>query len=317
MVAEAETLYARWEHGNHKVIRQTQGFAVHWPDAMGGVVSYPSARQTILALVNGSPVVAPEARDPHLTFDRYFKIGRHASQQHRGSPSCDVMVLFRSEISIAISNLPLPHTTLGGHISVAATPKPGGIDLAARGHEVKKLFFAGFGRRVAGLGYDPEEVLQEVYKGILVRNTGKCPFDPEKSSFGHYVHMVCSGRVANYHRKHSRRRRYEVFGIPAKGDNATIVDVAEADLAITEPTQFDDVAMDAATQDLTTFIRECAVAQFHSDPDFVVQCAVWLLDGMRRGEIAVKTGKTTGQIGRVLRVVRNATLEWHTNQGSV
>lgn len=82
--------------------------------------------------------------------------------------------------------------------------KPCGIDLAKRGIEVRKLFFAGFGRRVLQAGYDPEDVLQEVYQGILVRNQGKCPWDPAKSSFGHYVHMVASCVVSNYGRKHKR-----------------------------------------------------------------------------------------------------------------
>ena len=84
-----------------------------------------------------------------------------------------------------------------------------GIDLAKRGHEVRKLLYAGFGFRMARAGYDPEEVLQEVYRGILVRNQGKCPFDGQKSSFGHYVHMVISCVLSNYHRKMSKHRSIE------------------------------------------------------------------------------------------------------------
>jgi len=84
-----------------------------------------------------------------------------------------------------------------------------GIDLAVRGVEVRRLLYAGFGFRLARAGYDPEEVLQEVYRGILVRNRGKCPFDVRKSSFGHYVHMVIECILSNYHRKESRRRESE------------------------------------------------------------------------------------------------------------
>jgi hypothetical protein len=72
------------------------------------------------------------------------------------------------------------------------------------------LFFAGFGHRVIRHGYDPEEVLQEVYRGLLVRNKGKCPFDARKSSFGHYVHMVSECILNNYHRKQSRHREKEI-----------------------------------------------------------------------------------------------------------
>jgi hypothetical protein len=84
-----------------------------------------------------------------------------------------------------------------------------GIDLRKRGGEVAKLFFAGFGKQVLASGYDPADVLQEVYKGILVRNQGRCPFDARKASFGHYVHMVCQCVVSNYYRRQSRVSRWE------------------------------------------------------------------------------------------------------------
>jgi len=98
-----------------------------------------------------------------------------------------------------------------GAASASASPSaaPVGIDLAVRGIEVRKLLYAGFGYRMSRGGYDPEEVLQEVYRGLLVRNRGKCPFDVRKSSFGHYVHMVIECVLSNYHRRESRRRASE------------------------------------------------------------------------------------------------------------
>lgn len=77
------------------------------------------------------------------------------------------------------------------------TPQPLGIDLAKRGHEVRKLLFKGFGRLIVGNRLDPDDVTQEVFKALLVRNQGKCPWDSTKSSFGHYVHMVCMCVVNN------------------------------------------------------------------------------------------------------------------------
>lgn len=84
-----------------------------------------------------------------------------------------------------------------------------GIDLAARGHEVRKLFYAGFARGLVKDGYDPEDALQEVFRGLLARNIGTCPFDERKSSFGHYVHIVTRCVLANYIRKERRRRSFE------------------------------------------------------------------------------------------------------------
>lgn len=91
----------------------------------------------------------------------------------------------------------------------AGTPSGLGIDLERRGVEVRKLLHAGFGLRMTLGGYDPADVLQEVYRGILVRNRGKCPFDPKKSSFGHYVHMVIDCVLSNYHRREKRRSSSE------------------------------------------------------------------------------------------------------------
>lgn len=101
-------------------------------------------------------------------------------------------------------------------ISVRQSLPPGtgradglGIDLKVRGLEVRKLFYAAFARGLVKDGYDPEEALQEVYRGLLARNLGKCPFDAKKSSFGHYVHIVTRCVLANYIRKEKRRTHYE------------------------------------------------------------------------------------------------------------
>lgn len=81
-----------------------------------------------------------------------------------------------------------------------------GIDLAARGDEVRKLFYAGgFTGTLAREGIDPEEFLQEVYRGLLARNRGACPWDHRKSSFGHYVHIVIRCVLSNYLRRERLR----------------------------------------------------------------------------------------------------------------
>lgn len=85
-----------------------------------------------------------------------------------------------------------------------------GIDLDLRAGEVKKLFYAaGFTRTLQREGIDPEDFLQEVYRGILTRNDGTCPWDHKKSSFGHYVHIVMRCLLSNYLRKDRRRTSNE------------------------------------------------------------------------------------------------------------
>ena len=150
------------------------------PWVVGGV-SYPSWSAAMRALKLADRVVRPS---------RYFG-------QSQGAVGCVPVWEVLAAVTVTVSQSPVSQVPLG-------------IDLHKRGHEVRKLMYAGFGLRIARSGYDPEEVLQEVYRGILVRNEGKCPFDVRKSSFGHYVHMVIECVLNNYHRKEQRKRHHEV-----------------------------------------------------------------------------------------------------------
>ena len=77
-----------------------------------------------------------------------------------------------------------------------------GIDLSLRSNEVRKLFYkGGFTGVLLRENIDPEEFLQEVYRGLLARNNGTCPWDVKKSSFGHYVHIVIRCVLSNYLRR--------------------------------------------------------------------------------------------------------------------
>lgn len=107
-------------------------------------------------------------------------------------------------------NPSLPLRVLLGEVSrrmnggVAGTAL--GIDLSVRGHEVRKLFYAGgFTPVLVREGIDPDEFLQEVYRGLLARNRGTCPWDHKKSSFGHYVHIVIRCVLSNYLRRERLR----------------------------------------------------------------------------------------------------------------
>ena len=142
-------------------------------------VTYKTARGLLVALTGH-----PQGR--HWSLNRYFRRGPvHGRQEPLGQ--ANVFELFTAPVL--------------------------GIDLNRRAGEVRKLLFAGFGRRMFSAGYDPEDVLQEVYKGILVRNAGRCPWDSRKSSFGHYVHMICACVLSNYHRKQHRVQEVEQLGM--------------------------------------------------------------------------------------------------------
>jgi hypothetical protein len=327
-----QVVYARHEHGGHRVVRDTQGggITVHWPH---GPTTYPSVRQTLAALVSGSPTPTKGVRVPHRTFDTYFRLRPTV-------PILDVFALFAPLPEVPLTAHPVPNfltepgaaldeNLLSVHVPSARKPRTAraprvapaprevwdgnGIDLVNRGHEVRKLFYAGFFGRVARYGYDPEEVLQEVYAGLLVRNRGKCPFDPKKSSFGHYVHMVCECIISNYHRKHNRHAQAEQFGYTDLDGNE--VDVAGTDLASVEADQEEALGYERALASLGERLHEAACSvETSADMALVGRCLPLLSEGMTRLEVANHLVKHDGlHRARVLQAVdfiRSVAGEW-------
>lgn len=126
-----------------------------------------------------------------------------------------------SSVRVLPGNPSLPLRVLLGEMSQRMNGGVGGtalgIDLGARGHEVRKLFYAGgFAGTLVRENIDPEEFLQEVYRGLLARNRGTCPWDHKKSSFGHYVHIVIRCVLSNYLRRERLRDSRE--GVTDDGD---------------------------------------------------------------------------------------------------
>ena len=79
-----------------------------------------------------------------------------------------------------------------------------GIDIGKHKEDIKKLFYKRQGVNLMKTGVDTEEVLQEVYKGLLIRNRGSCPYDPDKSALSTYIVMVVDCITMNFMNKFNR-----------------------------------------------------------------------------------------------------------------
>ena len=73
-----------------------------------------------------------------------------------------------------------------------------GIDIAKYENDIKKILYKRFGQMITKNNLDPQDILQEVLKGIHARNQGKCPWDANKSTAGSYIYMVCRGILLNH-----------------------------------------------------------------------------------------------------------------------
>jgi len=115
---------------------------------------------------------------------------------------------------------------------VASIPR--GVDLEGRGREVAKIFYAHFAQQVIREGYDPDDVLQDIYQGLIMRNRGKNPYNPDVSKFGHYVHLVCKSVWINYRQKYGRHRSKLVpfYGRSSMGEDYGDQDPGSADISV-------------------------------------------------------------------------------------
>lgn len=278
-----EILHARREHGFYPVRCRSGVYEILKSENGPVIGSYENPRQLITALT----------RNPRH---------RHTLESYFGKPD-PILALLPDGLSIW-DLVPSPVTRL-----VARDTKVG-IDLAVRGKEVRKLLFAGFGSRIIRSGYDPEDVLQEVYRGLLARNNGKCPFDARKSSFGHYVHMVCECILNNYHRKESRKREFEQIGVSAPAalqDDAGSsgqVDAAEmAESAVGHEAQHQ--GMGDALERMRFFLLD-----YDIDPDVGVRIAQLLSEGHTRREIATEMKISMNELGKLIEELQDALKNW-------
>tara|TARA_Y100000310_G_C20697679_1_gene826881 strand:+ start:829 stop:1830 length:1002 start_codon:yes stop_codon:yes gene_type:complete len=267
-------LYSRDADGSYPVHILRSGFKLIRPADAGGVQTYATKRQLLIAITGH-----PKARN--WTFDRYFKQGKHdgGASLYMGAPAITTLEWFvpteapvqgrpvtgsipgtkvRGDARISISEATAATLAMRAGSNLADEDIELGIDLVNRSHEVAKLLFKGFGSWIRTSGYDPEEVLQEVYVGLLVRNKMTCPWDARKSSFGHYVHMVCNSIMSNYHRKRKRIRECEQTGTYSFDENGdwTLQDVASSNLPAPPTGDVQRVGILEATDDLLAYMPD-------------------------------------------------------------
>jgi DNA-directed RNA polymerase specialized sigma24 family protein len=272
----------------------TQIYEVEKPSHQGKII-FNSARQLLIDLTRH-----PQGRN--WTFDRYFKLGKWASDKIT-TISDSVFDLFGYDDNPPIV-MPAPNAPEVNFVQTKSTVTiPVGIDLINRGHEVAKLFYAGFAIKLANAGYDPQEVLQEVYSGILTRNKGTCPWDPNKSSFGHYVHMIIGCVVSNYIRKHSKTKMFEQVGVVGFNSEGELDVVDAAGVKNEEPCLDNMTSADLQSYIATTNGRT-------SDGSLAVKIFPMVQAGYSRLEIAEKFNVSKATVNKAVGVIKTVSKKW-------
>jgi len=181
-----------------------------------------------------------------------------------------------------------------------------------RADEVRRLLWRGFAGKMLSQGYDPDDVLQEVYRGLLVRNKGKCPWDKNKSSFGHYVHMVISCVLTNYHRKQVRRIDKDAVSLTlVSKDGGEMEDVGKfGSCQIEHGSELADMM---ALEQLAQYLRE--LPDDAPEAELGRQILPLVASGHQRGEIVRETGRRPSLVSRALSWLRRQTAMWATESG--
>jgi len=266
-------LYLRSEHGSHPVFVKKAGLSREYTIRIGGEVKIYRTTRALLRWLYGKTV--------YISHDRYFRVGQYSRFRNR---TTSLLALFHE----------LP-----------------GIDLENRSHEVSKILFRCYGNSLSQLNMDMEDVLQEVFKGILTRNKGTCAWDPQKSSFGHYVHMVCGCVLMNLQKKQKRRTEKEVVGVRTFSDDSwEWKDAAESveGSYTTSPIQ-EEFEIGESVKDLQGWLLSREDAR-KTDNKIARKIIPLLCQGYKRSEIADSLEMDPGKVSRGLHYLRSVTTEW-------
>lgn len=218
ILGKKSRLYLRVEHGSHPVFVRGEGRRREYVIRSGGTVKEFLTTRSFLRWLYGKTV--------YISHDRYFRLGQY---RERGPKTTSLLELFRY----------LP-----------------GIDLEKRSKEVSRILFSCYGGMLSSLEMDTEDILQEVFKGILTRNKGTCPWDPGKSSFGHYVHMVCGCVLLNLQKKQKKKKEREVIGVRSFGTEEEWKDAADAvEVPYTVSAEQEEFELSRSIGDLQKWLR--------------------------------------------------------------
>lgn len=304
-------LYSRSDDGCRPVRLLSEGYEVI---CAGGKVKRFTTAQGLLAELTGHPT------GRHWSLERYFGVGKHGS---RSMGKANVLDLFAPKTSTTVILQPLApsldqiHKNLKNRAEKNSAARErfsvrnsSGIDLSKKSEDVRRLLFAGYGRRIFAAGYDPEDVLQEVYQKILVANRGRNPWDPSQGSFGNYVHMVCGSALSNYHRKHKRIRDREQLGVRSlQKDGMQVGDVGQAThLAAPQTGEMKDYLLNEAADDLIEHILD-------TEPhDSTTHLAIAIIPHVAAGEarkaIASDLDISMAALSRAISRLRASTARW-------
>ncbi len=133
-------------------------------------------------------------------------------------------------------------------------------------------------------GWDPEDLGQEVLLRAVNRARNGKPYDPSRSSLGHYLHVLTSSIMSNLLRQATRR------SVEAVVEDTTRWDPAAPDDQVGDAVALEDLLADAVVAGRL--------------PPSAVAVARALVEGRTHREVAAELGLDRAEVARVVEALR-------------
>ena len=89
-----------------------------------------------------------------------------------------------------------------------------GFSIEEKKKDVERIFYAYYAKRAVAEGLSVEDLLQQVFIGLISRNTKSGAWNPSRGSFGNYIHLVIGSVYRNFRKKEISRGMREKLYTP-------------------------------------------------------------------------------------------------------
>ena len=182
-----------------------------------------------------------------------------------------------------------------------------GVNVSDKRKDITKLLYKACGNAIRKYNYDFDDVFQEVCVGILIRNNGAGAYDPSRSSFSHYIMLVCNSVFRNYHMKESKKRSRETIGL--RNELGEFVDASE--MAVEEPDEFPELSEESDLDKYLDLIAEKINDQriaweIKTNKSKYKKILTGVIAGFSKGEISKNVGVSRPKMHKIFKKYQKA-----------
>lgn len=169
-----------------------------------------------------------------------------------------------------------------------------GFDIVEKKKDIERIFYKFYAKRAAAEGLPVEDLLQEVFAGIISRNSKKSAFSLNRGSFSGYLHLVIGSIYKNFRKRELDR------GVHDRSIKTKLLEKGE------EATTESDFINDAILMD--SFKEWVKVKKGMGD--LASNVTVLLSEGKKKKEIADELGINATSLHKIIKGLQAKVIEF-------